>query len=298
MFGIILLLIFSINFVNCLENLCNYLIKNFDTTFDLCLSNECNKYLDPYVLSVKPNDCKTHSVYLSFSSFQTYELFLNRIQWKLSNLFPKKSQQIRLLRIYLNQIDSNDYPTHENHLNRLGNHIDIYQLYIQNLTTQNSLQRFIHYDPNDPQWFIIKIRFICNSLIQYDEEPCTTHIVSPSLFAPQRPKTTLPLPAPSILPLLTTLTNQKSNQENERSIHLILLILVPLGILFITIILSFLVYRHLRRNECSQTDVTLSSISHNLDTNNREQCECRGNIRPYQVSRLPSPHQESLYKET
>ncbi|CAF1417447.1 unnamed protein product [Adineta ricciae] len=286
----ILFIFFTFNFTNCFGHLCNYIIKNADSTSDLCLSNECHKYLDPLSLTVKPNTCKANFVSLAFSSFQTYQAFLDQTRWELSVLFPKKSQQTRLLRIYLNQIHVDDRPTEENHLNRLGNHIDSYQIYVRNLPNELFLQRFIHYDPDDPQWFIIKIQLYCNSFIQYDGKPCSVLITSPSVFAPQRPK------------LVTTITSNllssstSTTQKTSESIYFILLILIPLGILSITIILSISVYWHLHSKRSSQTDGTLSSISQHIDSTNRS--TYHGRVRPYQISRLPSPHKESLYKET
>jgi hypothetical protein len=108
---------------------------------------------------VQPNNCKTKLLYLLFSSYKSFDLFLNRIEWKLGDLFPRRlNNKIRLLRIYFNSIDDDDQPLDQNQLIRLGNNIDFYQLYIRNFKNQNHLDKLIHYDPNDPIWFIIKVQ--------------------------------------------------------------------------------------------------------------------------------------------
>lgn len=156
---LILFLLIKYIEVKSIDDMCNYIITKFDETYDICISDECNKFVDPYLIMVKPNDCKTKILYLSFSSYKNYSLFLNRIKWKLSYLFPSKiNNHIRLLRIYLNHIDYDDQPIHQNELNRLGINIDSYQLYIKNIQDKNKFYGLIHYDPNDPQWDIIKVQ--------------------------------------------------------------------------------------------------------------------------------------------
>jgi hypothetical protein len=143
----------------CDDYLCNYIVNKSDNTMDICISNECNKFIDPYSIMVKPNNCKTKILYLAFSSYKNYDLFLNRIKWKLGDLFPfKLNNYIRLLRIYIKQIDFDDQPIDHNQLIRLGINIDLYQLYLQNITINNYLYKSIHYDSNDPEWDIIKIQ--------------------------------------------------------------------------------------------------------------------------------------------
>jgi hypothetical protein len=108
---------------------------------------------------VTPNHCKTKNVSLAFSSYKTFTLFLNRISWKLGDLFPSKlNNHIRLLRIYIKQIDFDDQPIDQYELYRLGRNFDLYQLYLQNLPKNNSLYQLIHYDPNNPQWDVINIQ--------------------------------------------------------------------------------------------------------------------------------------------
>jgi hypothetical protein len=145
--------------VKSIDDLCNYIITKSDNSYDICLSDECDKFIDPYLIMVKPNNCKTKILYLSFSSYKTFSLFLNRIQWKLGYLFPSKlNNDFRLLRIYLNEIDDDDQPIDHNQLNRLGINIDVYQLYILNIPEKKYFYGLIHYDPNYPQWNIIKVQ--------------------------------------------------------------------------------------------------------------------------------------------
>lgn len=140
-------------------NSCNYKINKIDSTFDICVNNKCNNYIDPYSIMVIPNNCKTDLLYLSFSTYKTYSLFLNKTQWKLTDLYQsKQNNKIRLLRIFIYSIDNDDKPIDHNQLIRLGFNIDLYELFIKNITNQYYLNRFIHYDLNYPQWFIIKIK--------------------------------------------------------------------------------------------------------------------------------------------
>jgi len=154
----ILLILIKFNSMNCSDDLCNYKIIESDLSFNLCISDQCHKYLDPYLIMVQPNNCKTNLLYLLFSSYKSFDLFLNRIEWKLGDLFPRRlNNKNRLLRIYLNSIDDDDQPLDQNQLIRLGNNIDSYQLYIRNFKNKTHLHKLIHYDPNDPIWFIIKV---------------------------------------------------------------------------------------------------------------------------------------------
>jgi hypothetical protein len=53
--------------------------------------------------------------------------------------------------------------------------------------------------------------------MRFDENPCSTQIISPSLFSPRRP----------IIPLLSTLqssSTEQSKQENKKSNDLILIV--------------------------------------------------------------------------
>ncbi|CAF1282074.1 unnamed protein product [Adineta steineri] len=290
-----LIFIFLIKFhsINCFDDLCNYLIYQSDQNIDICLSNQCNKYIDPQSIMVKPNNCKTNILYLSFSSYKIFRLFIKRIQWKLGILFSTKlNKKNRLLRIYLNSIDFDDKPTDDDQLKDLGNNIDLYELYIRNLTNNSRLNESIHYHPNDSQWFIIKIQFICKSMIIYNEKPCPANVIPPSYFAPQRP-----LLIKQIIPLVINSTIQSIyKQEDERSIHLIIIILIPLLIIIITILLSIFIYRKFFLKQSLRTS-SIPSISSNINTNQRNDCEHERNTKPYQISRLPSPHEDSLYKE-
>ncbi len=60
--------------------------------------------------------------------------------------------------------------------------------------------------------------------MRFDENPCSTHIISPLFFAPRRPPFTT-----KIIPLLTTsqlssTSTEQPNQQNQRSIHLIIIV--------------------------------------------------------------------------
>lgn len=155
----ILFNLLNISIINCDDYLCNYLLNKSDNTEDRCISNKCDQIIDPSFIMVEPNNCKTKNLYLKFSSYKSYHLFLNNIQWKLSNLFLSKSNnEIRKLRIYLTKIDFDDKPIDHYELNRLGNNIDLYELYLQNITNQFDFYQLIHYYPDDPQWDIIQIQ--------------------------------------------------------------------------------------------------------------------------------------------
>lgn len=154
-----LLAFVKLNSANSIDYLCNYTVEKSDHNLDACLSNQCNKFLDPYSIMVKQNDCKTKSLYLAFSSFKKFDSFINRMTWKLGDLFPSRSQnELRTLRIYINRIDDEDQPVHHNELIRLGAHIDLYELYISYIPENDYLHELSHYDPNDPQWYIIKVK--------------------------------------------------------------------------------------------------------------------------------------------
>ncbi len=147
----ILFILFKSSSIYCDDYLCNYLVNKSDNTLDVCMNNKCHEFVDPHWIMVRPNNCKT--------KYKKFHLFLNRIQWKLGDLFPSKiNNQIRQLRIYLKHIDFDDRPIDQNELNRLGFNIDLYQLYLQNITPNNHLYQLIHYDLNEPQWDIIQIQ--------------------------------------------------------------------------------------------------------------------------------------------
>jgi len=155
----ILFILFKSSLINCDDYLCHYVVNKSDNTFDVCMNNKCNEFVDPNWIMVRPIDCKTKYFSLTFSTYKKFHLFLNQIQWKLGDLFPSKvNNQIRQLRIYVKQIDFDDQPIDQNQLIRLGFNIDLYQLYLQNITPNNHLYQLIHYDPNEPEWDIIRIQ--------------------------------------------------------------------------------------------------------------------------------------------
>ncbi|CAF4965790.1 unnamed protein product [Rotaria sp. Silwood1] len=245
-----------------MDNFCNYIVNKSNNSIDLCVSYQCDKYVDPYSIMVTPNNCKTNILYLSFSSYKNYRLFLDRTTWKLGDLFSSKSiLRNRLLRIFIDYIDNDDQPVQHNELIRLGNHIDLYELFIKNLPNNHYLYQSIHYDRNYPQWYIIKVQFICNSLMIFNENACSSKIVAPPLFSSQH--RLLTKKENSLLndsfeySSLITHSNDQSYKQNKRSIYIIIIF-----------------------NNC------------------RECCECGSNGKAYKISRLPSPHKESIYKET
>jgi hypothetical protein len=155
----ILFILLKSSLINCDDYLCHYLVNKSDNILDVCMSNKCNEFVDPNWIMVRPNNCKTKYFSLTFSTYKKFHLFLNQIQWKLGDLFPSKvNNQIRQLRIYIKQIDFDDQPIDQNQLIRLGFNIDLYQLYLQNITSNNYLYQLIHYDPNEPEWDIIRIQ--------------------------------------------------------------------------------------------------------------------------------------------
>ena len=138
--------------------LCSYVVNTTNSTIDKCRSDQCNRFLDPYSIMVKPKSCKTKLLYLSFSSYKKFSLFLHRIKWKLGSLFSSSLKNGRQLRIYIDQIDNDDRPVSHNELIRLGVNIDLYELYIKKIPKPNHLDRLIRYDTNNPEWCIIKVK--------------------------------------------------------------------------------------------------------------------------------------------
>ncbi|CAF3703510.1 unnamed protein product [Rotaria sp. Silwood1] len=67
--------------------------------------------------------------------------------------------------IQLNKVNSMDkyciyvfvYHFHRNELIRLGNHINLCELYIKNSPNNYYLYQSIHYDRNYSHWYIIKV---------------------------------------------------------------------------------------------------------------------------------------------
>ncbi|CAF1480104.1 unnamed protein product, partial [Rotaria sordida] len=260
-----------------MDNICYYMINKSDNSIDSCISDQCYKYIDPYSIMVTPNNCKTNLLYLSFSSYKNYSLFINRIKWKLSDLFPSRSiNGIRLLRIFINYIDYDDQPVNHNELIRLGNHIDLYELFIKNLPNNYYLDQLIHYDQNYPQWYIIKVQFICNSLIIYNENACSSKIVIPSLFSRQHQLFTKKQNFLLNNSSLITYSNIQSYEQNQKSIYNIIIILIPLLIILVVLIVSILVYRNVSIKRCSNIDLTtirrrsssIPTLSNDLENKN------------------------------
>ncbi|CAF1039756.1 unnamed protein product [Rotaria magnacalcarata] len=268
--------------VNTIDNLCNYIVSKSDNGFDICLSDQCNKYMDPYEIMVKPNNCKTELLYLSFSSYKNFSLFVNRIPWKLGDLFPSKlNNQIRLLRIFIDYMDNDDQPTDHNELIRLGIHIDLYELFIKNITNNNKLHGLIHYDQNYPQWFIVKVEFICNSLMIYQENRCSIKILPTSPFAPQRPLFTKEkenlLSTNFEYSSLISSSNQKFYKNNHEFTNLLLAILIPILIALFLLTGLILIYKKILIKQCSNMDLiktstpscsSIPSLSNDLQMNN------------------------------
>jgi len=184
------------------ENRCHYLLSQSNDKYDICLNDQCHQIIDPILIEVKPLDCKTNELYLKFSNYKTYQTFLNRIQKKkISDFFPSKSSnEQRILRIYLLQVDHDDKILDYQELIEIGHHLDIYQLFISNLTATNHYFPSIQYDQFNSQWNIIQINLFlflslqtkknvilfvfseCKSLKRLNENPCEPKIVHPPLF--------------------------------------------------------------------------------------------------------------------
>ncbi|CAF1567806.1 unnamed protein product, partial [Rotaria sordida] len=68
----IISLLFVIIKINCMDNICYYMVTKSDNNIDSCISDQCYKNIDPYSIMVTPNNCKTNLLYLSFSSYKNY----------------------------------------------------------------------------------------------------------------------------------------------------------------------------------------------------------------------------------
>jgi hypothetical protein len=154
-------LIFIIKYssVNSTIYQCNYTVIKSDQSSDTCIASQCYQFVDLYSLMVYPNTCKTSLLLLSFSSYRNFSLFLSRLEWKLGDLFPSQLiNEVRQLIIFVDKVDSNDQPFDHNELIRLGVNIDLYTLYIREMKNVNYLRGSIHYDPENVEWNIIKIK--------------------------------------------------------------------------------------------------------------------------------------------
>jgi len=77
----------------------------------------------------------------------------------------------------------------------------------------NSIVIKIYFKRNLKKYFFS----ICNPLMRYDQNPCSTKIISPSLFSPRR----------LIIPLSSTLQSSSTEQfiqQNQKSNHLIIIV--------------------------------------------------------------------------
>lgn len=147
------------SYINCRDNQCNYIVRKSDNSSDRCIINQCYKFVDLISIMVLPKACKTSIVLLSFTTYKNFLLFRNQLQWKIGDLFFSQSiNKDRQFILFLDQLDYNDRPFDHDELIQLGINIDLYILYIKNIQDKNYLYGSIHYDPNNPQWNIIKIK--------------------------------------------------------------------------------------------------------------------------------------------
>ncbi|CAF1364748.1 unnamed protein product [Rotaria sordida] len=152
---------------------------------------------------------------------------------------------------------------------------------------------------------ITYLTVICNSLITYNENACSSKIVIPSLFSRQHQLFTKKQNFLLNNSSLITYSNIQSYEQNQKSIYNIIIILIPLLIILVVLIVSILVYRNVSIKRCSNIDLTtirrrsssIPTLSNDLENKNRECCQYGSNAKPYKISRLPSPHNESIYKE-
>ncbi|CAF1376996.1 unnamed protein product [Adineta steineri] len=264
------------NSINCIKSQCNYTIINSDNSSSICSGDECYQYIDIYSIIVKPNTCKTSLLILSFSSYKKFLLFRDKFDWNLGDLFSFRqiNNEIRQFILFLDQLDYDDKPFDRDQLIKLGMNIDLYTIYIKNIQNKNYLYGSIHYDLNYPQWNIIKIKFRCLKLSAFDKYPCSSEIISPSKFAPQR--TTHTFQSTTQIYSSTEELLIKLNQENNKSIDLILIILFPLFIILITIIIFIFVYKYIvgkcfcKKNlSVTPKSSSLANTSNNLNTGER-----------------------------
>lgn len=123
---------------------CDFWMRTSDGKMDLCLNNQCERLKDPDWIMVRPVECKTNSLSLTFSNYDKYQIFLKNIQWKLSNLFPGKSDQIRKLNIFLENLPFDDRLIDEDQLNQLGSNLDYLFFYLPIVPSNHSIYRYVH----------------------------------------------------------------------------------------------------------------------------------------------------------
>jgi hypothetical protein len=123
------------------------------------MSDECYKFVDFISIMVKPKTCKTSFLSLSFSSYKSFVLFRDRLEWKIGDLFLSRSKnEVRQLILFINRLDYNDRPFDHDQLILLGVNIDFYIIHIREILNKIYLYQSIHYDPDNPQWNILKLR--------------------------------------------------------------------------------------------------------------------------------------------
>jgi hypothetical protein len=150
---------FFLSYINCTHNQCNYTIKKSDNSTDTCVADQCDQFVDLLSIMVQPKTCKTSILRLRFSSYKNFILFRDELQWKIGDLFLSRSiNKDRELILFVDELDYDDRPFDHDQLIYLGINIDLYILYIRNIQNKNYLYGSIHYDPDYPQWNIIKIK--------------------------------------------------------------------------------------------------------------------------------------------
>ena len=156
----ITLVLINLVFINGNNHWCDYWAKKSDDQIEICSNDQCANFVDLQWILVRPLDCKTYSLSLAFSTYEKYEVFLKNIQWKLSDLFPSKKSddQLRKLNIFLENLAEKDQPLDQFQLDRLGNHLDLYYIYIRNISSNHSISPLIHFSPNQSQWNFIQIQ--------------------------------------------------------------------------------------------------------------------------------------------
>ncbi len=146
-------------YVDCIHNQCNYTVKKSDNSSERCIADQCYKFVDLISIMFEAKNCKTSILLLSFSSYKNFILFRDQLEWRIGDLFLSRMiNEDRQLILFVDQLDYNDKPFDHNELIRLGIHIDLYILYIKNIKNKNNLYGLIHYDINNPEWNIIKIK--------------------------------------------------------------------------------------------------------------------------------------------
>jgi hypothetical protein len=154
-----LLFLIKYSYVDCMNNKCNYIVKKSDNSSLTCIANQCYQFIDLLSIMVEPKTCKTSLLFLSFSSYKKFILFRDQLQWKIGDLFSSQLiNENRQFILFLDQLDYDDRPFDYDELIHLGINIDFYTLYIRNIQNKNYLYGSIHYDPNNPEWYIIKIK--------------------------------------------------------------------------------------------------------------------------------------------